>query len=266
MINKLSRMLYIENGMINCQLRQGENEQVQTHFHDFFEIEYIVEGSGTCFIDGKKYAILPGMVFFMSPVNTHKVFLEKTEYVNISFSENVCSPGLLSRLAISDSAIALHLPQKHRGLFYALCLELSENLSDSTYAGMLLDCILTKLFKDIAPGKSEKNLSTSKKATLYIINNFRKGITLKDTAAYAGLTPAYFSNLFKKETGVSFKEYLDRMRFENAKKLILLSDMTFQQICAESGFSNYENFIRRFKRRYGVTPTDYRKENRKIHI
>lgn len=261
MIRKLSRMRFIENGMINCELRNHKQEYVETHLHDFFEIEYVISGSGTCFIDGKKYDILPGMIFFMSPVNTHKVFIDTATYVNISFSENVCTPGLLSQLTISDSAIALCLQESDRKLLHSLSLELAGNLNDNTYSGMLLDCILTKLVKHIAPNKSAKALSTSKKAILYIINNFRKGVTLENTAAYVGLTPAYFSGLFKKETGVTFKEYLDRLRYENAKKLILLSDMTVQQICLESGFSSYENFIRRFKLRYGLSPTEYRMKN-----
>lgn len=264
MIHKLSRMTYIENGMISCELRNWKHQYIETHFHDFFELEYIISGNGTCFIDGKKYDMLPGMIFFMSPINTHKVFVENTEYINISFSENVCAPELLSRLTISDSAIAFRLPEKDRTYMQAVSLELAENLTDSAYAGMLLDCILTKLVKHAAPNKAAKALTTSKKATLYIINNFRKNVTLEKVAAYVGLTPAYFSSLFKKETGCSFKEYTDRLRFENAKKLILLSDMTVQQICAESGFSCYENFIRRFKNRYGMTPTEYRTENKKL--
>ncbi len=257
MINKLSRQRFIENGMICCELRNRQNEHVPTHLHDFFEIEYIISGSGTCFIDGKKYELRPGMVFFMSPINTHNVFTESAEYVNISFSENMCSPELLSRLTLSDSSTVLQLSGKDNTFLKSVCLELADNLKNSEYAGMLLDCILTKLINCARP---QKNAPGSKKAIIYIINHFRENISLTDVADHMGLTPSYFSNLFKKETGVSFKEYLDRLRFENAKKLVLLSDMTIQQICSESGFLCYENFIRRFKSRFGVTPTDMRKK------
>lgn len=259
MINKLSRQNFIENGMISCEVRKRGNEHIPTHLHDFFEIEYIISGSGVCFIDGKKYDISPGMIFFMSPVNTHNVFIENAEYINISFSENMCSPELLSRLTISDDATVFRLAGKDATFIKSISLELCDNLKNNEYSAMLLDCILTKLINSAKPGRIEKDAPASKKAIIYIINHFRENISLSDIAGFMGLTPAYFSGLFKKETGVTFSEYLDRLRFENAKKLVLLSDMTIQQICSESGFSNYENFIRRFKKRFGVTPTDMRK-------
>ncbi|MDY3303478.1 MAG: AraC family transcriptional regulator [Clostridia bacterium] len=260
MINKLSRQNYIENGMISCEARKCKNEHVPTHLHDFFEIEYIISGTGTCFIDGEKYSISPGMIFFMSPVNTHNVFIENAEYVNISFSENMCSPELLSQLTIYDKATVSELSGKDAIFLKSVAMELCDNLKNNEYSAMLLDCILTKLINCANPRRIEKDTPASKKAIIYIINHFRENLSLSDTARYMGLTPAYFSGLFKKETGITFKEYLDRLRFENAKKLVLLSDMPIQQICAESGFANYENFIRRFKKRFGVTPTEMRKK------
>lgn len=259
MIDKLSRQYYIENGRINCQLRDWKDEYIETHLHDFFEIEYILSGEGTCFIDGKKYDMYPGMIYFMSPVNTHKVFINTTKFFNISFSENMCSPELLSELTLSGQPPVFQLTGRDFTFLESLSYELIDNLKDSEYSSMLLNCILTKLVNYTKSRKPDKKSPASKKAIIYIINHFRENISLSDAARYMGLTPAYFSGLFKKETGTTFKEYLDRLRFENAKKLVLLSHMTIQQICSESGFSNYENFIRRFKKRFGVTPTDMRK-------
>jgi len=63
--------------------------------------------------------------------------------------------------------------------------------------------------------------------------------------------------LFKKETKTNFKEYLDSLRFEHAIKLMNMSDMNPKQICAECGFENYENFSRRFKSKYNISPSEY---------
>lgn len=260
MISKLRRYPYIGNGMISADVRLLENESVPTHFHEFFEIEYIIAGNGDCIIDGKKYTIRPGMMFFLSPVNTHAVYSSTAQLVNISFSENMCSPSLLSQLTLAQDSIAVYFQGGDRAYFEEAALELSRSLSDSTYSSMLLDCIITKLCRMVNPRHLRRGISTSKKAILYIINNFRKSLTLTETADYVGLTPTYFSMLFKKEMGVSFKEYLDRLRFENAKKLLLLTDMTVQEVCLESGFSCYENFIRRFRRQYGISPTEFKKQ------
>lgn len=253
MIDKLSRQNFIENGRISCEVRRVEDCHIRTHVHDFFEIEYIISGSGSCFIDGNKFDLLPGMIFFMSPVNTHQVFMKNAEYVNISFSENMCGAELLYELTLTDAA-ALRLDERARMLIHSLSLELCGNLSGGAYPSMLLDCILAKLIKCIGPKRLPTGASVSQKAIIYIINHFRENISLSELASHMGLTPSYFSALFKKQTGTTFKEYVDRLRFENAKKLILMSDMTVQEICTESGFSCYENFIRRFKKRYGSSP------------
>ena len=94
----------------------------------------------------------------------------------------------------------------------------------------------------------------------YLISNFRNNPTLAETAAYAGFSPTYFSSVFKRETGVSFKEYVDRLRFNYAKKLAETSDISVMEIAAESGFDDYPNFIRRFKARFGCTVSELRKK------
>ncbi|MBO5060487.1 MAG: helix-turn-helix domain-containing protein [Clostridia bacterium] len=263
MINKLTRYDYIKNGFIHCDARTIDEAYVPTHWHDFFEIEYIISGSGDYIIDGKKYTIAPGMTFFMSPINAHMVIAHDVQLINISFSENLCDSFLLSQLDFVDSVTAFRLEGADRDYIKTTALELSHSLDDNLYASLLLNTIVTKLHKIFTPQATlRNNFSISKKAVLYIINNFRKNISLADAASYVGLTPSYFSMLFKKETGTTFKEYIDRLRFEYARKLILLSDMTVQQICAESGFGNYENFIRRFKLRFGSSPSIYRTKNK----
>ncbi len=85
-------------------------------------------------------------------------------------------------------------------------------------------------------------------------------------AEHVNLTPAYFSNFFKKNKGESFKSYLSRLRMEYAKKLVQFSDMTMLEICGESGFNDYANFERRFKKIYGESPTAMRKISEKTML
>ena len=106
---------------------------------------------------------------------------------------------------------------------------------------------------------TEKGQSgVARKMQFYIINHFREKVTLEDVARYAGLTPAYASAVFKKEMATNFKRYLNNLRFSYAKNLLTCSDMSVTQICGECGFEDYPNFIRRFKKHFGMTPSDMR--------
>ena len=77
------------------------------------------------------------------------------------------------------------------------------------------------------------------------------------------LSESHFSRKFLEETGKNFKEYLNNIRYDYARKLLVYSDMTVLQICSECGFDDYPNFVRRFKMKTGSSPTEYRKSRMK---
>lgn len=103
-------------------------------------------------------------------------------------------------------------------------------------------------------------------AMLYIQSNFRNQITLSDVADVVGLSPAYLSNIFSKESGVSFKKHLNNLRYEYVKKLLAFSDMSVSEICFASGFNDYTNFFRGFKKHYGKSPMQYKDFFKPSHI
>ena len=87
-------------------------------------------------------------------------------------------------------------------------------------------------------------------------------MSLEMTAKQIGLTPVYFSNLFKKETGETFGEYLTRQRMEEAIRLL---DQTEEKICAiaeKTGYMDAGYFSHVFKKKYGLSPIQYRRQNK----
>lgn len=104
---------------------------------------------------------------------------------------------------------------------------------------------------------AEKN-PTMKKAIQYISGNFEKAITLNDVAEHIYLNPAYFSTVFKRYTGISFKKYLTILRIEESKKLLKNTDYTVTDIALMTGFEASGYFARVFKKYTGLTPRQYR--------
>ena len=78
-------------------------------------------------------------------------------------------------------------------------------------------------------------------------------------ADLVNLNPIYFSNLFKRELGKSFTEYLTEYRMKKAKELLRMSNQNINEIADTLGYSDARYFSKAFKKEVGIKPTDYRK-------
>lgn len=234
--------------------------EYNTHWHEFYEIEYILSGDGAYTLNGEKRAFEAGMLFFVSPADFHSVDTPGAEIINLMFRPELASPGCLVPLTTGVEAKCICLIPRDRELVEALLEEILRHQEDGSYHAALLDCLLMKLSRCLELPPEGKIGSAARKMEFFILNHFRERITLADAAAYVGLTPSYASAVFKKEMGVNFKAALNSLRFDYAKKLLRWSDMTVAQICGESGFEDYPNFIRRFKERFGLPPARLRRD------
>ena len=248
---------YIENRKLTASKKSIDTFS-PLHWHEFYEIEYIIDGSGSYTVDGEKYSVGSGMLFLMTPANFHEVDANGCRIFNLMFSTSACDPALLSRCISYKAPSALYVPDCDRKLLESLLDELTKNSDDPEYSSCLLNALLHKIlsYKD----NVSKNSSPAALATLYLHGHFRENPSLSEVAAHIGYTPTYFSSIFKQEIGESFKSYLDRLRFDYAHNLILSSTLTITQICKESGFDDYPNFIRRFTARFGCSPDKIRKQ------
>lgn len=87
-------------------------------------------------------------------------------------------------------------------------------------------------------------------------------ISLEAVAMEIGLTPTYFSSLFKKETGESFVEYLTKLRLEEAMRLLDETDEKIYSIAEKTGYPDAAYFSYIFKKKYGVSPIQYRRQRK----
>ena len=84
-------------------------------------------------------------------------------------------------------------------------------------------------------------------------------LSIRVMSASVNLSPKRFAQLFKEEMGISPKEYLGNLRMERARDLLLNSFLTVKQVTFESGFPDVSHFVRNFKNRHGVTPSQFRR-------
>lgn len=102
------------------------------------------------------------------------------------------------------------------------------------------------------------NVTAIKLAKQYIINNFNKNITLKEVADEVFLSQNYLSELFKKEMGEGFYDFLSRYRIQIARELLLTTNLRVYEIAENVGYNDSITFGRAFKKITGVTPNSFR--------
>lgn len=104
-----------------------------------------------------------------------------------------------------------------------------------------------------------QNSKPVRMAIQYLEEYYAKPIKLEDVAGAIGLNPAYFSNIFKRETGENFTDFLMNYRIERAKELLREGHLNINEIACKIGYSDNRYFSKLFKKVVGIKPSDYRK-------
>lgn len=97
-----------------------------------------------------------------------------------------------------------------------------------------------------------------------ICNQYAQDISLEKIAKTVGLSAAYLSRSFHSQIGKSFMDYLTDYRLGRAKHLLANSDLTIMEIAMETGFCNGDYLSTQFRKRVGVTPTQFRKISKPV--
>jgi len=98
------------------------------------------------------------------------------------------------------------------------------------------------------------------KARKYIEENFRENIDRNDVAAVTFVTPNYLSKLFKNKMNMNLREYINQLRIEEAKRLLISTSMSISEIASFVGYYNISYFSTVFHKLVGVSPFDWRNE------
>lgn len=103
------------------------------------------------------------------------------------------------------------------------------------------------------------------KIILYLLQHYDQELSLQAMAQYVSLDENYLSVLFKKKTGDTFINYLQKIRVDEAKFYLAHTDLTVAELCERAGFANPSYFFKVFKRWTGATPNEYRTEQKRAN-
>jgi len=120
---------------------------------------------------------------------------------------------------------------------------------------------LTVDFSDAVKVMLQDNFSHNvRKAADYIKLCLSKPLTLDEITKVVGISPNYLSHIFKKEVGVSVSQYIADKRCEKAAEMLRTTTLSIQEISTYVGYLDNNYFVKVFKSRYDITPTEYRKQ------
>ena len=124
---------------------------------------------------------------------------------------------------------------------------------------MLFYILFNKCLLKEPAKRDHKSLEKMKLILKYLENHYMERITIADISAEVGLSQSHFMKYFKNTMGTSFIEYLNEYRLTMASRLLISSESSILAIAEEVGYENLSYFNRTFKKRFGMTPRDYRK-------
>lgn len=96
------------------------------------------------------------------------------------------------------------------------------------------------------------------RVTAYIQANFRENIDRDDVAAVAYITPNYLSKQFRAKMGMNLREYINQIRVDEAKRLLLSTNLPVSEVAGLAGYENISYFSTVFRKRTGMSPVDWR--------
>lgn len=108
-----------------------------------------------------------------------------------------------------------------------------------------------------------ENIELIAKAVDYAKQNATNNeITVQEIASNAGFSIDYFNRIFLSHTGFTVTAYVNYIRLKKASEFLRCTDKTVLEIALEVGYNSHEGFIKAFKKKYGMTPSEYREKYR----
>ena len=241
------------------------------HWHDYYELELIIKGSGTHCLNGESYPLSRGCAYLLSPKDFHTVTEDSDSPLilyNINFSEQILPPALLEKLTGWNPTPTLTFTEAETQQLEVLMDALIEEYKATRESRTeMITALFSQLLIHILraaptqPNGTEASLASSppiNHVISYLKIHFREPVTLAECAKTVYLTPNYLGELFRAQTGTSFRQYLQKLRFEYAVGLLRASNATVEEISRISGFSSPSYFTALFREKYTITPTEYR--------
>lgn len=248
------------------------------HRHDFFEVLYLLRGSGYHVIDGNKYEIKPPCVFFMSPRQAHKlelsndiegyIFIFTADFYLLNRSNQNSLIEFPFFYTIHQDNPPLMLEDESDIVFLETLFR--KSIAETKQAGdftiellrSILDLILTTCtarypMNDTMLNKGKGQILVKRFFHLVEENN-QKNLSLSDYAGMIGITANHLTQTVKQLTGKTSTQIIKAKQLLEIKRLLVHTNLNVSEIANQLNFDDQSYFTKFFKRETKLTPLQYR--------
>lgn len=246
------------------------------HLHREFEVNLILDGSVEILSQGREYHAETGDFFVFDPYQPHELRAREGTVLILSIQ---ISPAFFSDYFPQMESVRFGTEIFHRAAsprhqqLYRQLLELTCCYCQKA-PFYELDCArdINALFRallDVSAftvvSEAERPAQRARQERVRYLaerieGGFSEKLLLGDLAKELGVDLYYLSHFFREHFGLSFQEYLAKLRCEKARRELLLTDRSLLDISLSCGFSSPKYFQRAFQKQYGATPREYRRQ------
>lgn len=231
------------------------------HWHEHIEIHYIFDGTGLLKCGEEEINVKKGQCVIINGNELHQGTGEICNYGCMILPPSFFDDKYIvfERIAEDDTITELF------GRIYK-SFRTKSNTSDFEIKGYT-NLLTAHLIRNYSAEMLSENLYASRmrkldkinEAIKYINEHFHEHITTSFLAELIHISEGHFCGLFREATGVTAKEYINKVRVKKAEELILSTDMNISEVGICSGFCDANYFTRTFKKYTGKVPSDLRK-------
>ena len=237
----------------------------QKHISDF-DVLYTLSGKHNFLINGREYVCDPGDVLLLAPNTILSVRCdEPADQYYCHFTMKVQNEHELTGVFEEH-----RLPQTCKGLA-AVYRELFSREEQTEYfdtaaVRMIFKLFIIELLREnpnckISFGSASKQEMPADLFDIlyYIQDHLTESLTVESIAERAGFHPSYFSRYFKRYMGITPVRYINEHKMDLAKHFVSTTDKPIKEIAALLGYPDQFMFSKKFRERFGVSPTEFRK-------
>ncbi|MBQ4259305.1 MAG: AraC family transcriptional regulator [Lachnospiraceae bacterium] len=245
------------------------------HYHDAYELYYMLDGNTTYYIGDRIYHIQSGNFVFIPRGILHRTDYESSEInerIYLHFSENIFTNELQEiKETLRDSRV-LYVNKEHLPHLENLLTQIEqESKNDDNYQSFIMNLLIRELLVQLCRYKQnfKPTLSGTDKTiyqiSKYISTHYQEPISLSALSREFNMSESYLSRKFKAHTGIGVIEYITYVRITNAEKLLQETDYSVTQIADRCGYSDSNYFSTVFKQIKGITPRQCRKQSNSLY-
>lgn len=260
----------IKVGNYKCHACAGTRSELE--YTPVYTLIFLLRGSFRHSTFHQSYFLTSEFILFKKPRFDFKVIHEhyiQDDCFYIEFGDDVLdqlassfSPDTLSFLKNQDSASLLLKSRPHDSFFsWYLSRGTNDSLGPLEYQTSIVQLITSVLGRQSNTTACANHAlhDSIDRAKQFIAENYREEISLGHISEASLVSPFHFSRVFKRNTKFTPHQYLLEIRLQNARKLLLDSVLNVSEVGFTSGFSNPDYFVTVFKKKHGVSPSQFRR-------